>query len=335
MSGNKGNMDKSPIMVSVIVLTYNHEEYIQQALDSILMQDVDFKYEILIGDDASTDHTGQIVKKYACAYPNIIHAFQRKENLGATKNLYDLQEKATGRYLAYLEGDDYWSDKEKLKKQVSFLENNINYIGCTHVCSLVDQNGQALSSKEPNWICQKENYTICDFKGLILPGHMNAIVHRNIFKGSHGIYEKLITIHPLIGDRSLCLLLAAKGNFFRFKEAMGCYRIQGQKSGRNATMVAYTNNKNRVRDDYLYTVALEKYANEFLKVDGGFIYHKQDLFISEIWEFIHNPTKENWVLIRQILKGGPYWKYFLYFPIGAAKKLINKFNIERIATCEL
>lgn len=311
-------------MVSVIVLTYNHKMYIRQALDSVLMQDVDFRYEILIGDDASTDHTGNIVREYAFRYPNIIRMFQRERNVGATKNLYDLQEKAVGRYLAYLEGDDYWIDRTKLKKQVSFLEDEPSYIGCTHACMLVDENGRELSRKEPDWIFQKRHYTLRDFKGIVLPGHINSMVHRNIFKNSNGTYGPLITVHPLIGDRTLCLLLASQGNIFRFNAVMGCYRVQRQKTGKNATMLAYGNNQNWIRDDYLYTVVLENYANKVLKVDGRFIYHKQDLFVSGLWEFIQHPTKENRMLIKQILGNGPRWRYFSFLPIGVIKKLIKK-----------
>ena len=91
-------------MVSVIVLTYNHEKYIKQALDSILRQKVNFDYEILIGDDASTDNTVKVLKEYKSKFPNIIKLFLNEVNLGATRNAYNLLVNAKGKYLATCEG---------------------------------------------------------------------------------------------------------------------------------------------------------------------------------------------------------------------------------------
>lgn len=91
-------------MVSVIVPTYNHEKYIRKALDSILMQEVPFLYEILIGDDASCDETQDILHEYQERYPDKIRLFLHKENIGATRNSYELLTNAKGRYLATLEG---------------------------------------------------------------------------------------------------------------------------------------------------------------------------------------------------------------------------------------
>ena len=90
-------MENKRPMVSVIVLTYNHEKYIKEALDSILMQKVNFDYEILIGDDASSDNTVKILKKYQNRYPNIIRLFLNKINLGGTYNAYNVLINAKGK----------------------------------------------------------------------------------------------------------------------------------------------------------------------------------------------------------------------------------------------
>ena len=101
-------MSNQGILVSVIVLTYNHEKYIRQALDSILMQRVDFQYEILVGDDASTDSTQEILKEYDRNYPGKSRLFLRESNLGPTKNSYELLVSAKRDYPATCEGADYW-----------------------------------------------------------------------------------------------------------------------------------------------------------------------------------------------------------------------------------
>lgn len=106
--------------VSVVIITYGHEKYIRQALDSALMQKVDFEYEIIIGEDKSPDNTREILLEYKKKYNDRITLVLRNTNIGATQNLYDILLKCKGRYIALLEGDDYWIDAKKLQKQKDF-----------------------------------------------------------------------------------------------------------------------------------------------------------------------------------------------------------------------
>ncbi len=122
------------IMVSVVMLAYNHERYIREALESVLAQKADFTMEILIHDDASTDRTAMIIKEYEDRYPNIIKAVYEKENQWS-KNLYHFKkmifnEKIKGKYFALCEGDDYWTDDGKLQKQIDFLETHPEHSMC-------------------------------------------------------------------------------------------------------------------------------------------------------------------------------------------------------------
>lgn len=114
--------------VSVFVPTYNHKSYIAQALDSILMQEVSFSYEIIIHDDASTDGTTEIVKEYERRYPDIIRCTYQTENQFSQGNLFPIWNcqlnMCTGKYCAMLEGDDYWIDSEKLQRQYDFMETH-------------------------------------------------------------------------------------------------------------------------------------------------------------------------------------------------------------------
>ncbi|MDH1881984.1 glycosyltransferase family A protein [Empedobacter sp. GD03797] len=121
------------IVVSIICDCYNHEKYIAQALDGFLMQNCDFKFEVLIHDDASTDNSAAIIKEYELKYPEIIKPIYQKENQYSKKvNIWkDYQfSRAKGKYIAICEGDDYWIDPLKLQKQVDFLENNEDYSSC-------------------------------------------------------------------------------------------------------------------------------------------------------------------------------------------------------------
>jgi glycosyltransferase involved in cell wall biosynthesis len=132
-------------LVSVWMITYNHEKYIAQALDSVLMQKTSCCYEIVIGEDCSTDDTRAILKTYESNYPHIIKPVYYKENVGAFRNAYEFTlPLCKGKYIACLEGDDYWIDPYKLQKQVDFLEANSDY-GMVHTgVNVVDNENQLI-----------------------------------------------------------------------------------------------------------------------------------------------------------------------------------------------
>ena len=125
-------MSKLRSVVSVCMITYNHEAYIAQAIDGILMQKTNFPIELIIGEDCSTDNTRKIVVEYAEKYSEIIRPVLPEKNLGIMKNFIETMEAARGKYIALCEGDDYWTDPYKLQKQVDFLEANEEYSLCFH-----------------------------------------------------------------------------------------------------------------------------------------------------------------------------------------------------------
>lgn len=119
-------------MVSVNMITYNHSLYIAQAIEGVLMQRVNFKIELIIGEDCSTDNTAAIVTAYAEKHPDIIKTRFNICNMGMTINGLETLKLCTGKYIAFCEGDDYWTDPFKLQKQVDFLEANPEYSLCSH-----------------------------------------------------------------------------------------------------------------------------------------------------------------------------------------------------------
>lgn len=122
--------------LSVFVVTYNQEQYIRQCLDSILSQQVNFDYEVVIGDDCSTDSTGVICDEYAAKYTNL-HVSHHKKNLGHVKNWGFVLQHCTGEYVAMVEGDDYWTDPHKLQMQVDFLDSHKDYYLSFHKVDLL------------------------------------------------------------------------------------------------------------------------------------------------------------------------------------------------------
>lgn len=135
------------ICVSILVLTYNHEKYISECLDSLLNQKTQYDYEIIIHDDASTDKTQEIIQEYRVRHPSIIRTIIQPSNLyqngaklpGVYRNyLYPI---VRGRYIAYCEGDDWWSDEMKLQKQVTVMEENENCNLCLHLVRTTSEGG--------------------------------------------------------------------------------------------------------------------------------------------------------------------------------------------------
>ena len=123
------------------VISYNHEKYIAQCLDSILMQEFSFPFEIVIRDDCSQDQTLNIIKSYKSRHPEIIRLIDAESNVGANCNLLMVFEKAEGKYCAICEGDDYWIDKEKLQKQASLMDAMPEVTFISHACRLHGESG--------------------------------------------------------------------------------------------------------------------------------------------------------------------------------------------------
>lgn len=138
-------MAQDNIMVSVLSLAYNQESLIRSALDGFVMQKTDFAFEVLVNDDASPDGTAKIILEYAEKYPDIIIPVCQKQNLYSqdVDIIIDvLTPMARGKYLAFCEGDDFWTDPYKLQKQVDFLEKNSDYVACVHNSVAHDCSGQ-------------------------------------------------------------------------------------------------------------------------------------------------------------------------------------------------
>jgi glycosyltransferase involved in cell wall biosynthesis len=133
--------------VTIFCVTYNQDKYIRQCLESFLNQKTNFKFEVLIADDCSTDLTPQIIKEYAQKYPEIIKPIFRDKNIGPGQNfVYGLQ-KVTGKYIAYCEGDDFFEDENKIQLQADFLDTNPKCSFCFHPVRVFFEN-----KEEPDYI---------------------------------------------------------------------------------------------------------------------------------------------------------------------------------------
>lgn len=246
------------------MLTYNHEKYIRQAIDSILMQQVNFDYEIIIGDDASIDKTPEIINEYQKKYPDKIKAILRKENLGPTRNGYGIKMMAKGKYIAVLEGDDFWIDKNKLQKQVDFLEKNQEYIGCANKYLKVTEEGSPLKVRYASNVHYNKKFTMDDF----LRNRANklfqsaSLFYRNIYINSKQDFTIFYRAHHMIGDGTLLSILLDQGDFFVFKEQMSAYRTKRTPNADNAVSIMSRNPMDYTKSVLKYADILENYFDK-------------------------------------------------------------------------
>ncbi len=313
-------MENTRPMVSVIVLTYNHEKYIQQALDSILMQKVKFDYEILIGDDASTDKTVEILKKYKKKYPKIIKLFLNEVNMGPTHNAYNLLTNAKGKYLATCEGDDYWTDDNKLQIQVEFLEKNKELVGCTHYFTIVNEDNIPYKNQFLSWVKQKNIFTINDFCGMFLPGQPGTFLKRNLLWDKTIDFTYIYKIHSYVGDKTVMLLYLLNGNFGLIKKYMSCYR----KSYHNSITSVISENKLKfLNEDYNMLKAFEKISLKFNKM-YNFSRGKKIIFAKAIYFYVKTSKIAYLNLAKIILKESDNnIAFILYVPFYYISRIID------------
>ena len=218
-------------MVSVWMITYNHEPFIVQALESILSQKTTFDIEIVIGEDCSTDLTRAIVKEYAEKFPHKIKLLLHPQTIGVTPNFAATFQKCRGKYVALLEGDDYWTDPYKLEKQVEFLEASPEFVTCFHWVDILYEDSGEIRRVEkgpPGPPVIKPYYTLDD------------ILHHNIFipTCSTMVRNKVFTTFPewfgesILGDFMFHILQAQHGNIGFLDERMAVHRMhRGGVSG--------------------------------------------------------------------------------------------------------
>ena len=225
---------KEQPLVSIICLSYNHENFIIECLNGILSQKVNFTFEIIVHDDASKDKSQQIIKEFECKYPYLFNNIYQIENQFSKKEINIWTDitfpKAKGKYIALCEGDDYWTDPYKLQKQIDFLEKNSEYFFIGHESLVKIWNETIVKeltlSKFKNTV-EKNEYKSEELLIIEYPFHTSSLIFRNnseLINKSAKILRNVIT-----GDVMLYSILAHYGKAYRLSEIMSVYNIR--KSG--------------------------------------------------------------------------------------------------------
>ncbi len=206
--------------LTVCMITYNHENYISEAIQSVLNQHANFQVQLVIGEDCSKDNTRTICEDFVKRYPDKILLLPATSNLGMAKNFLRTLQVCDGDYIAFLEGDDYWTDNLKLQKQVNFLKTNPDYSLCFHNTQM--KMDRDMEKKE--WILhtslEKDTFTTEDVLGpWFVPSCSCVFTNYPDFVLPAWFYN------CKYGDLPFMLLLSLKGKFKYIDEVMSVYRL--------------------------------------------------------------------------------------------------------------
>ena len=216
-------MSKNPLL-SIVCTTYNHARFIRDALDGFVMQKTDFPFEVLINDDASTDGTADIIREYESKYPDLFRCVYQTENQWGKKSPWTdiLFPMVRGKYVALNEGDDYWTDENKLQKQVDFMESHPDFSVCFHPVTVHWDDGS-----EPDYVfpSAKERFYKTELE-------LNDLLHHNFIQTNSVVYRwrfhtdslDLLPNNILPGDWFLHLLHAQTGKIGFLPDVMSVYR---------------------------------------------------------------------------------------------------------------
>ncbi|MFD3293601.1 glycosyltransferase [Aquirufa sp. KTFRIE-69F] len=287
--------------ISIAIICYNHAEFISEAIDSVLNQKHSYKCEILVSDDASTDETVSILVNYQKQYPDLINVILQDTNIGPTQNLYQLLLQCKGKYIAILEGDDFWTDIFKIKKQVEFLDSNPSIIACTHRYKVVNEKGAEIVNEyfglgRP----LSGEYKLEHFENYIYSGLLGSLVFRNLYFHNRNIYEIVKSAHPFIGDITLNLLLLLNGRIFVMDDNMAAHRIIVRKNGSNYKSTV--NGKNQIKNRLLYLEKLEKFALIEYNVSVRYAPRVENFLAWSILYLVKYPNKHNWSVMVFVFK---------------------------------
>lgn len=203
------------IKVSIVCITYNQEKYVAQALDGFVTQEADFNFEVIIADDRSSDETPTIINEYAQKYPEIIKPILRKTNVGVQNNLIDALRQSKGEYIALCEGDDFWTDTQKLRRQANFLDVHKDYAIVFHPVRVIFENHEEPDAIFPE-TTDKKWFTV---KNLLEDNYIqtNSVMYRR------GDYDHLSSrVMPF--DWYLHLTHAKQGRIGFINKTMAAYR---------------------------------------------------------------------------------------------------------------
>ena len=322
------NKVRDDVLVSVSVATYNHENYIKECLDSILCQKVDFSYEILLGEDESSDGTRKICMEYADRHPDKIRLFLHDRRnthyvngspVGRFNFVYGIRQ-SRGKYIARLDGDDYWTDSSKLQRQINILEGDEEIVACHHWHRYLYENNLEDKGTPLHGYCSKTITDVKDVFANLVRLKTRTLVFRNILNES--IFPPAGFDRLFAGDVPLSMILGKYGKFHFIDEVAAVYRITGTGRSRTGTKRSIENRINMCRQwlevwqwgnayyEGKYAqealVTIKDFARDIIKLSGS---DSKEL-IAEILKVMQTKKYENPAVYGAGKHSAEYWQCF-------------------------
>lgn len=301
-------------LVSVGILVFNQKKYISTAIESVLNQQVDFEYEIVIADDASTDGTRELLIEYAKKYPKTIKLILQEKNIGLVENSKILKRNCKGRYRATLEGDDYWLDNDRLQKQVDFLETHLDYVAICGLLIPINENSSEIvfpwGGIEKSYKL-KGDYTLSDFEKWLLPSHVSAFLVYNWYfvldEKEFFLYESF----DFPGDRKTPLFTLMLGKIYITSEYYMARRLLwNSKSSHIGTLKNVSRAAYKV---FSWTLEAEKMDKNLLKMGLNMTSVQERMITALCKQFITKPSKSNIMFCIKAFYKSNKWGHFTLF----------------------
>src|SRR5690554_909913 len=295
-------------LISVVMITYNHEKFIKEAIEGVLIQQGNFEVELIIADDNSPDNTECIVKDIKANHPNghWIKYTKHAVNKGMNKNFTWALEQAIGEYISICEGDDYWTDPLKLQKQVDFLEANPDYVICCHNAKIINENGEHIQDKKLPYLTEDRDYTSFELQqGAFL------LTMSLLFRNVGVVFPKEFN-GVLNGDKVLISLLGnyGKGRYIE-----------------NIIPAVY-----RVHSGGVWS-SLKEFNQRLVKRKLNYAFMKYYQENEELYSFFYNEQRELSIYLMKNIKEAESFKSYLDFnlfyirfnSVFSSKKKLKKF----------
>lgn len=289
------------------MITYSHKDYIAKAIESVIIQNINFELELLIADDASPDNTKTVIEEIIHSHPkgNLIRYHRHEKNMGPQANFLWILQQAKGEFIATLDGDDFWTDPNKLQKQVDLLVANLDCAGCFHNTAIVNFNneiqGHILSTVNRSKLTQLDLV-----KDPTQFGHTSSLLFR-----ASSLRNIPKSFHSSMCDRILVYLVAESGFWIGTNEVMSCYLLHAngiyssvQKTNQlNFTLGIYQSLREDEGSYQHYKPAIKKklayYHHELMtlfRMEGNF-----RLYVRHLFGYINN-EKKNARLLKILIK---------------------------------
>ena len=325
-----GEIRGKDVDITVFVLSYNHAATVSKTLDGILSQKTECSYEVIVADDGSSDGTAGILREYKRNHPDRIKLYIAKYNTGyPTKLVYKVLTKySCGKYIATVEGDDWWIDENKLQKQWEIMENHKEYSAVFSDVLVLDENENETEVEGFVPYVRKDNgiFTLDDFGYMEAPGLICTCFMRNYYKSGNDL-DITYKADAMMGDIAIYATLLVNGNIYQMKEQTAVYRYVKKSGGTNYNSTILGNRYLPLKQ-LRYCIRIENYLIE--KTKGTF----KGKLIDEQIKYISGKYKwdEIWYAIRETkykYRIGLAWWFHKGAINGRNYKVIDKYHVNQ------